>query len=33
MLTEVCYLMRLEGEVIKADFLGEKLCALLWRDE
>ena len=32
-LTEVCYLMRLEGEVIKADFLGEKLCALLWRDE
>ena len=32
-LTEVCYLMRLDGKLIKADSLGEKLCALLWRDE
>ena len=31
--TKVCYMMWLEGKVIKADFLGEKLCALLWRDE
>ena len=33
MLTEVCYLMRLEGKVSKAESLGKKLCALLWRDE